>query len=200
MLFVVGQECPDSCRGHLGCRGQIRDAEPQGFYSGSHVAEQPTHSDAGPTDRRNSSSCEYLDLHFAINARAVALMMAEYVKRYLARGATWGRILNTSTDAAHAHPANVSYAASKHAIESYSSSAADELGKYSIAVNIVAPGPVQSGYITPESEREIERGTPLGRVGRPEDVAGVMVFLASHQARWMTGQLLYVGGGWRMGL
>ena len=44
----------------------------------------------------------------------------------------------------------------------------------------------------------INEGTPLGRLGTPEDVANVMVFLASEQARWMTGQLLYVGGGWRM--
>jgi 3-oxoacyl-[acyl-carrier protein] reductase len=139
-----------------------------------------------------------IDAHFAINARAYALTMAEYLGRYLSRQAGWGRIINVSTDAAHAHVANVSYAASKHAIESYSRSAAAELGKYGITVNIVAPGPIQTGYITPEAEAEIAAGTPLGRVGAPEDVADVIVFLASEQARWMTGQLLYVGGGWRM--
>jgi 3-oxoacyl-[acyl-carrier protein] reductase len=73
------------------------------------------------------------------------------------------------------------------------------MGKYGITVNIVAPGPIQTGYITPESEIEIARGTPLGRIGTPEDVAEVIVFLASEQAHWLTGQLLYVGGGWRMG-
>jgi 3-oxoacyl-[acyl-carrier protein] reductase len=139
-----------------------------------------------------------IDTHFAVNARAYALLMREYVRRYLARGAGWGRIINLSTDAAHAHVANVSYAASKHAIESYSRSAAAELGRYGITVNIVAPGPVQTGYITPEAEAGIAAGTPLGRVGEPEDVADVIVFLASEQARWLTGQLLYVGGGWRM--
>ncbi len=143
-------------------------------------------------------SADVIDLHFTVNTRGVVLMIAEYVKRYLARNATWGRIINTSTDAAHAHTANVSYAASKHAIESYSRSAAAELGKYGITVNILAPGPIQTGYITPESETMINEGTPLGRLGTPEDVADVMVFLASEQARWMTGQLLYVGGGWRM--
>ena len=144
-------------------------------------------------------SAKVIDAHFTINARAYALMMAEYVQRYLARGATWGRIINTSTDAAHAHTANISYAASKHAIESYSRSAAVELGKYGITVNILAPGPIQTGYIPPALEAEIEANTPLGRVGEPEDVADVMVFLASEQAHWLTGQLLYVGGGWRMG-
>ena len=139
-----------------------------------------------------------IDAHFAINARAYALMMAEYLRRHLARKVGWGRIINMSTDAAHAHVANISYAASKHAIESYSRSAAAELGKYGITVNIVAPGPIQTGYITPEAEAEIASGTPLGRVGEPDDVADVLVFLASEQARWVTGQLIYVGGGWRM--
>ena len=72
------------------------------------------------------------------------------------------------------------------------------MGKYGITVNVVAPGPIQTGYIPPQDEANIAASTPLGRVGRPDDVADVVVFLASEQARWLTGQLLYVGGGWRM--
>lgn len=143
-------------------------------------------------------SAAIIDKHFAINTRAYALLMAEYVQRYLKHQASWGRIINISTDAAHAHSWNVSYAASKHAIESYSRSAADELGKYGITVNIVAPGPIQTGYITPQAVEGIRKGTPLGDVGKPEHIADVVLFLASEQARWLTGQLLYVGGGWRM--
>jgi 3-oxoacyl-[acyl-carrier protein] reductase len=144
-------------------------------------------------------SAERIDQHFAVNARAYALAISEFAKRAIDAGAVNGRIITISTDAAHAHTANVSYAASKHAIESYSRSAASELGKYGITVNIVAPGPVQTGYIEPDLASDIEAGTPLGRVGNPEDIADVVVFLASYQARWLTGQLLYVGGGWRMG-
>jgi 3-oxoacyl-[acyl-carrier protein] reductase len=136
--------------------------------------------------------------HFAVNARAYALMMAEYIRRYVKRGAHWGRIINVSTDAAHAHASAISYAAMKHAIESYSRSAALEAGKYGITVNIVAPGPIQTGWLTPEQEASISANTPLGRCGMPTDVAEVMVFLSSNQAHWLTGQLLYVGGGWRM--
>lgn len=139
-----------------------------------------------------------VDMNSAVNTRAYVLMMAEYTRRLLDRGSRWGRIVNVSTDAAHAHAANVSYAASKHAIESYSRSAAAELGKYGVTVNIIAPGPIQTGYLTPEEEACIAASTPLGRVGRPEDVADVIAFLASEQARWTTGQLLYAGGGWRM--
>ena len=143
-------------------------------------------------------SAAVADAHFAVNARSYALMMSEYIRRYLERSASWGRIINISTDAAHAHPSSISYAATKHAIESYSRSAALEVGKYGIAVNIVAPGPVQTGWLAPEQEASICAGTPLGRCGTPEDVADAIVFLASNQAHWLTGQLLYVGGGWRM--
>jgi len=138
------------------------------------------------------------DVNFSVNTRSYALMMAEYARRFQARAAGWGRIINLSTDAAHAHPVNVSYAASKHAIESYSRSAAVELGAYGITVNIVAPGPVQTGYLTPFEEASVAARIPLRRVGRPEDVADVIVFLASEQSHWLTGQLLYVGGGWTM--
>ena len=143
-------------------------------------------------------TADCIDAHFAVNSRAVALMMSEYFQRYLKRQGQSGRVVNVSTDAAHAHAANISYAASKHAIESYSRSAAIEMGKYGITINIVAPGPIQTGYLTAKEESAIAVGTPLRRVGRPEDVADVVVFLASEQAHWLTGQLLYVGGGWRM--
>jgi 3-oxoacyl-[acyl-carrier protein] reductase len=139
-----------------------------------------------------------IDGHFAVNARAYALMMSEYIQRYLGRQGRRGRIINVSTDAAHAHASSLSYAASKHAIESYSRSAAVEVGKYGITVNIVAPGPIQTGWLTPDQETAISAGTPLRRCGTPQDVADVMIFLASDQAHWLTGQLLYVGGGWRM--
>ncbi|MEN6603254.1 MAG: SDR family oxidoreductase [Bryobacteraceae bacterium] len=143
-------------------------------------------------------SVEGIDAHFAANARGYALLMKEYIERQLKRQTRWGRIINISTDAAHSHPGAVSYAASKHAIESYSRAAAAELGKYGITVNVLALGPIQTGWMTPEQAKAIGAGTPLGRCGTPEDVADVIVFLASEQSHWITGQLIYVGGGWRM--
>ncbi len=146
----------------------------------------------------NLISAENIDNNFAINSRAYALLMSEYTKRYLKRKAKKGRIINISTDAAHAHEINVSYAASKHAIESYSRSAALELGKYGITVNIASIGPIQTGYLTPEEEKTIASQIPLRRIGKPEDVADALLLLASDQAHWITGQLIYIGGGWRM--
>jgi 3-oxoacyl-[acyl-carrier protein] reductase len=140
-------------------------------------------------------SAESHDRHFAVNSRAPALTMAEFARRHIARGARWGRIINVSTDGAARFPGEVSYGASKYALESYSRSAARELGRYGITVNIVSPGPIQTGYISAKLEEELVPGIPLGRLGQPEDVADVIVFLASEQARWVTGQLIYVGGG-----
>ncbi len=145
-------------------------------------------------------TAESHDKHFSVNSRAVALMMAEFARRHIARGAKWGRIINVSTDGAAGFPDEVSYWASKHALESYSRAAACELGTHGITVNTVSPGPVQSGWMSRELEEKIVPNIPLRRVGQPEDIADAIVFLASEQARWITGQLLYVGGGNRMPL
>lgn len=145
-----------------------------------------------------SFSAQSHDLHFAVNSKATSLMMKEYVSRYIKRNASWGRIINVSTDAADCFPTEISYGASKAALESYSKSAAVELGKYGITVNIVAPGPIQTGWMTKDVEELQAKKSSLGRIGKPDDIADVIVFLASDQARWLTGQKLYVGGGNRV--
>jgi len=146
----------------------------------------------------SSISPQSIDCHFAVNTRAVALMMAEFARRHIRCGKSWGRIINVSTDCASCCPTEVSYSASKHAMEAYSRSAAVELAQYGITVNTVAPGPVQTGWMSPDVEDRERRSIPLGHVGQPEDVADAIVFFASEQARWITGQLLYVGGGYVM--
>ena len=143
-------------------------------------------------------TAESHDRHFAVISREVALLMAEFARRHSAAGRQWGRIVNVSTDGASAHAGSVSYGASKHALESYSRAAAQELGPYGITVNVVSPGPIQTGWMSPALVSQAAAVTPLGRAGQPEDVADVIVLVASEQARWLTGQLIYVGGGHRM--
>ena len=138
------------------------------------------------------------DAHFQVNTRAVSLMMAEYAKRHINRNAQWGRLINITTDGAWCHASNVSYGASKFAIESYTRSAATELGPYRITVNVISPGAVQTGWMPPDLEKELESSYPLLRVGQPEDIAKAVIFFASDQAQWITGQVLQVGGGNRM--
>jgi 3-oxoacyl-[acyl-carrier protein] reductase len=88
-------------------------------------------------------TCESHDRHFAVNSRAVALLITEFARRHTARGRRWGRIINVSTDGASGFPGEISYWASKNALESYSRAAARELGAYGITVNVVSPGPIQ---------------------------------------------------------
>jgi 3-oxoacyl-[acyl-carrier protein] reductase len=138
------------------------------------------------------------DEHFSVNSRSVALMTAEFAKRHIEGNLNWGRIINITTDGARCHASNVSYGASKYAIESYTRSAATELGPYGITVNVISPGAVQTGWMPKEIEKDLLENYPLRRVGRPEDIAKAIIFFASEQADWITGQVLYVGGGNKM--
>jgi len=165
------------------------------FIPPEELAKSPLFVDAYPM---KPITAESHDGHFAVNSRAVALMMAEFAKRYIARNAEWGRIINISTDGAYAHPSNVSYGASKLAMESYTRAAAYELGPYGITVNVISPGAVQTGWMPAALKMELEKSYPLRRVGVPEDIANAVVFFASRQADWITGQVLHVGGGNRM--
>jgi 3-oxoacyl-[acyl-carrier protein] reductase len=143
------------------------------------------------------TTAERIDQHFAVNTRAVVLTMQEFGIRHIRAGRTWGRIINISTDS-YMHLGNTAYGASKHAMESYTRDAAHELGPSGVTVNIVSPGPVQTGYYDEALVRREKRRIPLGRIGRPEDIANAVLFFASDQASWITGQKLYVGGGHNM--
>jgi 3-oxoacyl-[acyl-carrier protein] reductase len=143
------------------------------------------------------TTAERIDEHFAVNTRAVVLMMREFGVRHIRAKRTWGRIVNISTDS-YVHCGNTAYGASKHAMESYTRDAAHELAPYGVTVNIVSPGPVQTGYYDNATVKDEERRIPLRRIGRPEDIANAVVFFASNQASWITGQRLYVGGGHKM--
>jgi len=138
---------------------------------------------------------EIVDRHFAVNTRATILMMAELVRRFKDRKGKDGRIINISTDSAQCFPTQISYGASKAAIEAYTRSVACEAGPYGITVNTVAPGPIQTGWLSEEGVEKEAARIPLGRVGTPEDIANAVIFLASKQASWITGKVLRVDGG-----
>jgi len=147
------------------------------------------------TDAAQPVSPETSVRQFVANAIAPALLTAEFARRHIARRAGWGRIVNISTAGSACFPSEVSYGAGKYALESYTRSAAHELGQFGITVNALALGPVQTGWITPELEQAVTPTIPLGRIGAPDDIADVVVFLASDQSRWVTGQRILVGGG-----
>jgi len=91
----------------------------------------------------------------------------------------------------------VSYSASKSALIAYSKAAAQELGRLGIRINVISPGPVQTGWISEQMSGEFSKKSALKRIGRPEDIARASVFLCSRQSNWITGQVLHVDGGYR---
>jgi 3-oxoacyl-[acyl-carrier protein] reductase len=162
----------------------------------------------GPVDVlvNNAAHCEVpdtieqlrpgtIDRHFSVNVKAAVLLMQELVVRQRKQRSALGRIINITTDAARTFTNQIAYGASKYALEGFTRSVAVEAGPLGITVNAVAPGPVQTGWITPELESRVLPDIPLGRVGTPEDIADAVVFLASRQARWITGQIIQVAGG-----
>lgn len=148
--------------------------------------------------RADTMDMSTVDRHWEVNARGPALFMAEYHRRHRARGADWGRIIALSTDAAAGAADEVSYWASKNALESYTRSAAVEMGGDGVTANIIAPGPVRTGWEDADTLRWTATMSPHGRTGEPADIADAVLLLAARQARWISGQTLYVGGGKRM--
>ena len=112
-----------------------------------------------------------------------------------------GSIINISSTYGHKGAATASvYAASKHAVEGLTKSAALEAAASGVRVNAVAPGPTDTGMLdrftgTPENKAALVSGVPLGRVGKSVDIARVIVFLASDAASFVTGEIVAVDGG-----
>ena len=116
-----------------------------------------------------------------------------------------GRLINISSELILGFATRTAYSASKAAVSSFARTWALELGKYNICCNAVAPGPVETALFSknnpPGSAIREQKLTkiPLGRFGRPEDVAGTVAFLMSDEATFITGQTLYVCGGSSLG-
>ena len=111
-----------------------------------------------------------------------------------------GRIINMSTSIIGNYlPGASIYAASKAAVEAMTHTLAKELGPRQITVNAVAPGPTATELFyegrSQEFVEQIISAIPMGRIGEPEDIAGVVSFLASPQSGWINGQIIKVNGG-----
>jgi len=112
-----------------------------------------------------------------------------------------GSIVNISSTYGHEGAAGASvYAASKHAVEGMTKSAALEAASSGVRVNAVAPGPTETGMLnrftgTAERKAALGKTVPLGRIGDPEEIARAAVFLASEKASFITGQVLTADGG-----
>jgi 3-oxoacyl-[acyl-carrier protein] reductase len=137
-----------------------------------------------------------LDDHYAVNIRATCLLSVEFARRFRASGKSAGRIINlTSGQEQGAMPGNLAYVATKGAISAFTLSLSAELAHLGITVNAVNPGPTDSNWMTDEIRDYLKSKFLMGRIGRPEDAARVIGFLASEEARWITGQVIHSEGG-----
>lgn len=135
------------------------------------------------------TTVESFDRHVAVNARASLLLIAAFARQI---GDGGGAILAFTSD--HT-TGNLPYGASKGALDRIVISAARELGPRGISANVVNPGPIDTGWMGDELAATLEPHHPLGRLGTPSDIAGVVAFLLSPQGRWVSGQLLHADGG-----
>ncbi len=107
-----------------------------------------------------------------------------------------GRIVNISSAGTHLHYYGATaYLGSRGALEQFTQGVAQELAPRGITVNTVAPGFTDTGILTDVYKKMGIEASPFKRLGRPQDIADVVAFLVSEQARWMTGQTIQAGGG-----
>ena len=137
---------------------------------------------------------------FNTNVLGVLLTSREAMKHF---GSDGGSVINISSIASTSPtPTAVVYSATKGAVDAITRVLAKELGPKNIRVNAINPGGVETegvhsmGVIGSDFEKQMVARTPLGRLGQPDDIASVAVFLASAASGWMTGETIAVGGGY----
>jgi len=142
---------------------------------------------------------EELDATLAVNLKGVFFCGQAAARAMRDRGRP-GSIVNVaSTYGEVTAPDCSAYSASKGGVRMLTKSMALELGQYGIRVNAVAPGFIRTGMNLlddPERNRALEQAIPLRRIGAPEDIADVVCWLASDGARYVSGETLFVDGGW----
>ncbi|MFI8975228.1 3-oxoacyl-ACP reductase FabG [Nocardia asteroides] len=133
-----------------------------------------------------------------------AFLMARAVQSHMT-DAKWGRIINMSSTSAHGNRGQANYSAAKAGLQGFTKTLAIELGKFGVTVNAIAPGFIETEMTAATAERmgltfeqfrdAVVKQIPVGRGGKPEDIANTVAFLAGDGAGFISGQVLYVSGG-----
>jgi 3-oxoacyl-[acyl-carrier protein] reductase len=144
---------------------------------------------------------EHFHKQFNLNVLGLLLVTQAAVTHFNPAG---GSIINISSGAADGMGNASVYSATKGAVDSITGALAQELGPKKIRVNSLSPGMIETegahaaGFIGSDMQKEMEKKTPLGRIGQPGDIATVAAFLASDDSGWVSGQVIQVAGGARL--
>jgi len=199
------QAVAEQCR-RLGSRAELLEADLADPGTPARLVEHA--AAAGDLRALVMSHCESADSsittttidswerHFAVNARAAWLLIQAFANYLPAAGSgeVTGRIVALTSD----HTAyNLPYGASKGALDRTVLAAAIELGSRGVRANVINPGPIDTGWMSPEIRAAGIAQTPAGRLGTSSDAADLVRFLLSDRGSWINGQLLYSNGGFR---
>jgi 3-oxoacyl-[acyl-carrier protein] reductase len=142
-----------------------------------------------------TTEAEY-DRVMALNARGQFFVLQEAARHVRDHGRV---VVISSTSVVMPYPGTASYGGAKRAAELYALVLASEVGARNITVNVVAPGPTDTETFRVQSPAQrvayVQEVTPLRRLGQPEDIADIVTFLTSDEARWITRQIIQSGGG-----
>jgi 3-oxoacyl-[acyl-carrier protein] reductase len=148
-----------------------------------------------------SITAEHFHKQFDLNVLGLILATQEAAKHF---GPDGGSVVNVSSVVSTLGVPNASvYSATKAAVDAVTRSLAKELGPRKVRVNSINPGMVETeglqaaGISESEMRRQTEAQTPLGRIGRPDDIAPAVVYFASPDSQWVTGETLFISGGSR---
>jgi 3-oxoacyl-[acyl-carrier protein] reductase len=146
------------------------------------------------TDRHGRSlqpvSAATWEQQFQVDAMGAALMISEFARRHIVRGAGWGRIIGLTSGGDLGFPEEVSYGAAKAAQTNYTMSAALELAPYGITANMVYPPVTDTGWVTDAVRREVAARRELIHIASPAEVAEVIAYLASDAAALITANVI----------
>jgi 3-oxoacyl-[acyl-carrier protein] reductase len=139
------------------------------------------------------TTVESFDRHYAVNVRAGWLLIGAFARQLPASG---GCVVALTSD----HTVgNLPYGATKSALDRVVLAAAHELGHLGLRANVINPGPIDTGWMDPQTRADLTVMQPTGRLGTATDTANLVRFLLSEQGQWINGQLLRSNGGFPAG-
>lgn len=143
------------------------------------------------------------DAVLGVHLRGAFLMTRAVQQHQVDQG--WGRIVNLSSTSALGNRGQANYAAAKAGMQGFTKTLAIELGKFGVTANAIAPGFIETDMTAATAERlgvpfeDFKKGAaatiPVGRTGKPEDIAAMAAFFVSDEASFVSGQVIYVAGG-----